>query len=157
MGRARFDMGNVMGIRIALLALLVSGTLQAAEALPPEIVRHTIDGWEPDIGYSGVVQDGDMLYLSGVACEGVDMDAAVADCYRRLTAILQRFGADSSQVVRETVYTTDLDALIRAIAGRKTFFPDARYPAATWVEVRRLYKPGHLLEVEWTVRLRQSH
>jgi enamine deaminase RidA (YjgF/YER057c/UK114 family) len=145
-----------MCVRIALLALLsVSGALQAAEVATPELVRHTIDGWESEIGYSGVVQDGDLLHLSGVACEGTDMDAAVADCYRRLTAILQRFGADSSQVVRETVYTTDLDALIRAIPGRRTFFPDARYPAATWVEVRRLYQPEHLLEVEWTVRLRQ--
>ncbi|MBO9717832.1 MAG: RidA family protein [Pseudoxanthomonas sp.] len=145
-----------MRIQLALLALLsASGALQAAGTERPDLVRHNIDAWEQDIGYSGVVQDGDLLYLSGVACEGADMEAAVADCYRRLTAILQRFGADSSQVVRETIYTTDLDALIRAIPGRKRFFPDARYPAATWVEVRRLYQPGHLLEVEWTVRLRQ--
>ena len=37
---------------------------------------------------------------------------------------------------------------------RKTFFADARYPAATWVQVARLYGPKHLLEVEWTVRLK---
>ncbi len=82
-----------------------------------------------------------MLYLSGVPCEGADMDAAVAQCYRRLTTILQRFGADSSQVVRETIYTTDIDALVKAIPGRRTFFADARYPAATWVEVRRPSSP----------------
>lgn len=83
------------------------------------------------------------------------MQVAVQDCYRQLNGILQRFGADSSQAVREMVYTTDMDALIKALPDRKTFFADARYPAAAWVQVQRLYDAGHLLEVEWTVRLRQ--
>ncbi|WP_442684269.1 hypothetical protein ACSBPQ_06795 [Stenotrophomonas sp. JC08] len=30
----------------------------------------------------------------------------------------------------------------------KTFFADARYPAAAWVQVERLYGAGHLLEVK---------
>ena len=53
------------------------------------------------------------------------MQVAVQDCYRQLNGILQRFGADSSQAFRETFYTTDMDALIKALPDRKTFFADA--------------------------------
>lgn len=134
---------------------LLLGLLSAAPAMAahPPLERHALGSWEADIGYAGVVRDGDTLHISGIACEGADMQAAVQACYRELTGILQRFGADSSQVVKETLYTTDMDALIAAIPERKTFFADARYPAATWVQVARLYGPRHLLEVEWTVRL----
>ncbi len=134
---------------------LLLGLLSAAPAMAahPPLERHALGSWEADIGYAGVVRDGDTLHISGIACEGADMQAAVQACYRELAGILQRFGADSSQVVKETLYTTDMDALIAAIPERKTFFADARYPAATWVQVARLYGPQHLLEVEWTVRL----
>lgn len=134
---------------------LLLGLLSAAPAMAahPPLERHALGSWEADIGYAGVVRDGDTLHISGIACEGADMQAAVQACYRELTGILQRLGADSSQVVKETLYTTDMDALIAVIPERKTFFADARYPAATWVQVARLYGPQHLLEVEWTVRL----
>jgi len=134
-----------------LLLGLLSAPALAADEVPLE--RHSLGSWEADIGYAGVVRDGDILHVSGIACEGADMQAAVRACYRELAGILRRFGADSSQVVKETLYTTDMDALIAAIPERKTFFADARYPAATWVQVARLYGPKHLLEVEWTVRL----
>ena len=136
------------------LALAVSVQTSHAAETAPDIVRHELGSWESDIGYSGVVRSGDTLHVSGVACGGQDMEAAVAACYRELGAILQRFGASADQVVKETVYTTDMDALVRAIPARKTFFPGARYPASTWVEVRRLFGAEHRLEVEWTVQLR---
>ncbi|MCR6685287.1 RidA family protein [Pseudoxanthomonas sp.] len=136
------------------LATVVSVQPSHAAEAAPDIVRHELGSWESDIGYSGVVRSGDTLHVSGVACGGEDMEAAVAACYRELGAILQRFGASADQVVKETVYTTDMDALVRAIPARKTFFPDARYPASTWVEVRRLFGAEHRLEVEWTVQLR---
>ena len=137
-------------------ALLLLGLLSATSSVAAEVPleRHSLGSWEADIGYAGVVRDGDTPHISGVACEGADMPVAVQTCYRELTGILQRFGADSSQVMKETLYTTDMDALIKAIPQRKTFFADARYPAATWVQVSRLFGPGHLPEVEWTVRLK---
>ena len=141
-----------MHMRSLLLFGLLSGSSVVAAQVPLE--RHSLGSWEADIGYAGVVRDGDTLHVSGIACEGADMQAAVQACYRELTGILQRFGVDSSQVVKETLYTTDMDALIAAIPERKTFFADARYPAATWVQVARLYGPKHLLEVEWTVCLK---
>jgi enamine deaminase RidA (YjgF/YER057c/UK114 family) len=138
-----------------MYSLLVLGLLSApalaADAVPLE--RHSLGSWEADIGYAGVVRDGDILHISGVPCRGRDMQAAVQACYGRLTKILRRFDADSSQVIKETAYTTDMEALIKAIPERKAFFADGRYPAASWVQVSRLFNPEDMLEVEWTVRL----
>jgi len=143
-----------MGMRalsMGLLCLLCTPFVHAADA---PLERHSLGSWEADIGFSGVVRDGDTLHVSGIACAGADMQAAVQTCYRQLNDILQRFDVDSSHVVKETIYTTDMEALIKAIPARKTFFADAKYPAATWVQVSRLFDRAHLLEVEWTVRLR---
>lgn len=134
-----------------VMGLLLCGAAQAAE-VPLE--RHSLGSWEADIGYSGVVRDGDTLHISGVPCRGKDMQEAVQRCYGTLNEILQRFGADSSQVVKETVFTTDMEALVKAIPERKTFFPGKRYPAASWVQVTRLFNAQDMLEVEWTVRLK---
>lgn len=138
-------------LSMMVFGLLCSPLVHAAE-VPLE--RHQLGNWEADIGYTGVVRDGDMLYVSGVPCKGETMQVAVQNCYSQLTKILQRFDADSSQVVKETVYTTDMDGLVKAIPERKTFFADGRYPAATWVQVSRLFDAELMLEVEWTVRLK---
>ncbi len=137
------------------LLLLLSGVVfvGSAQAAEPPLERHSLGSWEADIGYSGVVRDGNTLHISGVPCRGKDMQEAVQQCYGKLNEILKRFDADSSQVVKETVFTTDMDALIKAIPDRKTFFADATYPAATWVQIERLFNAQDMLEVEWTVRL----
>ncbi|WP_374011934.1 RidA family protein [Pseudoxanthomonas koreensis] len=145
---------RIPALFLAVAAGSLAGSLHAADDTAAPIVRHELASWERDIGYSGAVQSGDILHVSGVACEGADMEEAVAACYGRLGEILQRFDAGTDQVLKETVYTTDMEALVRAIPQRRTFFPDARYPASSWVEVRRLFGPQHLLEVEWTVQLR---
>ncbi len=137
---------------LLILGLLGSPFAAAAGELPLE--RHQLGSWETDIGYTGVVRDGDTLHVSGVPCRGPDMQTAVRDCYGKLTKILQQFDADSSQVVKETVFTTDMDALIKAIPERKTFFADGKYPAASWVQISRLFDAEAKLEVEWTVRLK---
>ncbi|MGH8052860.1 MAG: RidA family protein [Stenotrophomonas sp.] len=126
----------------------------SANAADVALERHSLGSWEADIGYSGIVRDGDTLHISGIACSGADMSVAVESCYRQLSDILKRFGVDSSHVVKETVFTTDIDALIKVIPQRKTFFTDAKYPAASWVQVSRLFDRGAVLEVEWTVRLK---
>ena len=137
-------------------SLLVSGLLCAAPAAAAEVPleRHALGSWEADIGYAGVVRDGDTLHVSGVPCRGRDMQAAVQACYGALAKILQRFGADSSQVLKETAFTADMDALVKAIPACKAFFADVRYPAASWVQVSGLFNAGDMLEIEWTVRLK---
>jgi len=47
------------------------------------------------------------------------------------------------------VFATDLDAFIRNKEIRKEFY-GASLPAATWVQVQRLYLPSFVVEVEVT-------
>ena len=49
--------------------------------------------------------------------------------------------------MKETVYATELDAFIKNKDVRKTYY-GLRYPAATWVQVERLYVPEFVVEVE---------
>ena len=51
--------------------------------------------------------------------------------------------------MKENVYTTDLDAFKASKELRKTYYADS-LPAATWVQVQRLYLPSLVLEVELT-------
>lgn len=138
---------------IVLVTLGLTCCLSAMAADENTIQRHQLGTWEDDIGYSGVVEAGNQLYISGIACEGETMTLAVKACYENIQSILKKFSATSDQIIKETIYTTDIDALIKVIPMRKSFFNKGLYPAATWVQVSRLYDPKHLLEVELIVQL----
>ena len=56
-------------------------------------------------------------------------------------------------IVKEVLYTTDMDAMKKAIPTRKAFFKNGVYPAATWVEISRLFMAEAVLEVDVTVKL----
>jgi 2-iminobutanoate/2-iminopropanoate deaminase len=138
-----------------VLLLSLSAVSMGAEtpAQSAPIQRQQINDWESEIGYVAITRVGDTLYLSGIACSGADMKTAVGQCYRTAEKLLAKYGASTERIVKETVYTTDIEALKKCIPDRKTFFKDGKYPAATWVEVRRLFEPRHLLEVDLIVQL----
>lgn len=127
--------------------MLLSG-LMGCSHQQSDIKRHYIHSWEKDIGYAAVTEANGQLFISGVACEGIDMKQAVERCYTEISTLLQKFSLTTKDIIKENVYTTDIDALIKTIPDRKKFFPDGNYPAATWVEIKRLYDPSHILEVE---------
>ena len=52
-----------------------------------------------------------------------------------------------ADVVKENVYTTDLEAFKKTKDVRKTFY-GANLPASTWVEVRRLFLQTFVVEIE---------
>jgi enamine deaminase RidA (YjgF/YER057c/UK114 family) len=71
----------------------------------------------------------------------------------RLQAILHQAGADFSQVIKQVLFITDMDA--HAASGRAVraaFFGEAR-PASTALGVRRLADPAMLIEIELVVEL----
>ncbi|HTA65862.1 MAG TPA: Rid family hydrolase [Xanthomonadaceae bacterium] len=103
---------------------------------------------EIDIGYCEAVRSGNTLYISGTVGRG-EMGAAVKTVYGRLDATLKANGLTFANVVKENVYTTDLDAFIADKDLRKPFY-GTTFPAATWVQVQRLYVPALVLEVELT-------
>ena len=139
-------------MRTILLFVLLITSLTAVAENKPTIQRHHLGDWEKEIGYSGVAEVNNQLFISGIACAGKTMEEAVKSCYTRAQEILKKFNATSDQIIKETVYTTDIEALIKAIPTRKSFFNQRQYPAATWVQISRLYSPGDLLEVELIVQ-----
>lgn len=113
--------------------------------------------WEQTIGYSQAVRAGNLLYVSGTVGanakgEPADLDSQMKKAYEGIQKTLAHYHTDFSHVVMERIYTTDIDTLIRSEATRKQFYGDSA-PAATWVEVKRLYSPGDKIEIEVQVIL----
>jgi len=78
----------------------------------------------------------------------------VRSVYTRLGEVLAANGLSFSNVVKETVFATDLDAFIRNKEIRKEYY-GSDFPAATWVQVQRLYLPAFVVEVEVTAVFRK--
>lgn len=119
----------------------------AAPKQPPQRpCFHLHKQFETRVGYCQAVRVGNTLYISGTAAPG-DMTSAVQQVYETLKATLNANGLTFADVVKEHVYTTNLDAFKKNEALRKKFYGDT-LPAATWVQVQRLFTPKLVLEVE---------
>ena len=103
--------------------------------------------WEQPTGYASAVRVGRTLYLSGQTSAAKGMENQVQEIYKGLGKTLAHFGADFTCVVKENIYTKDIEALNAANPVRKKFYGGS-FPAATWVQVSRLFSPEDLLEVE---------
>jgi enamine deaminase RidA (YjgF/YER057c/UK114 family) len=98
-----------------------------------------------------------MLYISGTVGadskgQPEDLDSQMKNAYQGIQKTLAHFGTNFSHVMMERIYTTDMEALIRSQETRKHFYGEW-LPAATWVEVKRLYGPGDKIEIEVQVAL----
>lgn len=137
---------------LAIAGLCLGISVQAADSTDP-LSRHKFNDWEDDIGYRGAVVINNQLHLAGIPCGGKDMTEAVTVCYGIIQATLKKFGATTDHIIKETIYTIDMEALKKAQDTRKKFFTAGRYPAATWVEVNKLYEQGLLIEFDLLVQL----
>ncbi len=98
------------------------------------------------IGYAEAVKVGNTIYISGSVGWG-KMDDALKIVYDQLGNILKNYHASFANVVKENLYTLALDSVIKYNKIRLSYYKND-YPAATWVEVKRLYNPDLVLEVE---------
>ena len=97
-------------------------------------------------GYAQTVKVGNTLYLSGIPA--IDLtEEGVSNLYQSLEKALQSFGASFENVVKENLYTTDIEAMKSLNDVRKRFYKND-FPAATWVQISRLYEPQAKLEVD---------
>lgn len=147
-----------------LLTLLLTGCIKVhkhesaksnSDALKSQslVKRHYYNSYEKEIGFAAVVQVGNRLIVSGLTASGEDMEAQIKGIYGRLESILKDFGANSSNVVKEVIYTKNIEALKKNIATRKSFYAKQKYPASSWIQIDRLYLPEILIEVEFEVIL----
>jgi enamine deaminase RidA (YjgF/YER057c/UK114 family) len=129
------------------------GTPSITRINPPEL------GTPP--GYSQVVEvsAGRIIFIAGQTA--VDRDGNVVgkddfvtqatQVFRNLTIALEAAGCSAANLVKLTVYLTDMDNLSRYREARNRFFASVTPPAApavTLVEVAKLYGPDFMIEIE---------
>lgn len=102
-------------------------------------------------GYTQVLKVDNVLYISGAVSPEVTPEG-IANVYRALERSLNSFGATFQNVVKENLYTTDLESMKKFNGIRKAFYKND-FPAATWVQISRLYMSDAKLEVELIAHL----
>ena len=137
-------MSRLVVLSLVLLALLSGCASPGSQS--PRVCFHRSESIESDIGFCQALRVGNTLYISGITGQG-DMPLAVRSVYERLKQTLEANGLSFASVVKENVYATDLDAFIQSRGIRKDYYGQS-FPAATWVQVQRLYLPSFVVEVE---------
>ncbi len=120
--------------------------------------------WEGTALFSlGVVTSGRTLHTAGVTARDPngrlvgagDLREQLAQCFRNLNDILAAAGATFEDVVKYTIFTTDIDRYMReSLEVRAPYF--GAKPAATLVQVSRLVDPEMLVEIEAIVHLPET-
>jgi 2-iminobutanoate/2-iminopropanoate deaminase len=110
---------------------------------------------EPISHYTDAVRAGDLLFVSGFVpvdgdgqlVGGDDVVAQTRQVFANLAAVLAAAGATFADVVKVTVYLTDIEDRARINPVRQEVFRDTR-PASTLVEVSALATPGARVEID---------
>jgi len=122
-----------------------------------DIQRINPEGMTQPTAYTHVVRHDNLLFLAGqVSADGEgnvvgagDMSAQVRQVLENMKKVLASQGADFSDVVKVTIYTTDIDAYLKTGDVRREYW-SAGAPASTLVQIERLARPAFLVEIEST-------
>ena len=98
----------------------------------------------------------DVIYVSGMVATDKkgkivgmgDMKAQTRQALKNVKAALARFGATMDDVVKVTVYVTDLSRFNDIHEVRREFFQKGAYPASTLVKVAGLVREDYMIEIE---------
>jgi len=141
-------------MKITLVSLAFFFTVTAGAQ---EIQRKNPEGMTQPTAYTHVVRHDNLLFLSGqvsadaegnVIGEG-DMSAQVRQVLENMKTVLASQGADFTNIVKITIYTTDIDAYLKTGDVRREYWTDGA-PASTLVQIERLARPAFLVEIEST-------
>jgi 2-iminobutanoate/2-iminopropanoate deaminase len=111
---------------------------------------------ETDIGFAQAVRAGDLLFISGSVSwdqDGTpidvgDMTAQLRNCYADIEKTLKAHGLGFENLVKETIFTRDMAALVKSGPARAEVFAHCAAPASTWIQISSLVAPELLLEIE---------
>jgi len=130
---------------------------------PPPRVKQVfhLNAYEKDFGFSQAVLIDKTMYISGsVAADQNgrlvapgDMAGQMRAAYSNIQRTLAAHGAAFDEVVKETIYTTDMDAMLKASDLRFEYYDKERLPTTSWVQVQRLVDPGFLVQIEVVAEL----
>jgi len=107
---------------------------------------HTNKKSEDNIGYAQAVKVGNTIYISGSVGWG-KMEDAIKLAYDEIDKSLKNYNVSFSHVVKENLYAISLDSVIKYKDIRLKYYGND-FPAATWVQVNRLFTPELVIEVE---------
>jgi enamine deaminase RidA (YjgF/YER057c/UK114 family) len=82
-----------------------------------------------------------------------DMAGQMRAAYTNIRRTLAAHGVGFDEVVKETIYTTNMDALLKASDLRFEYYDKERLPTTSWVQVQRLVDPGFMVEIEAVAEL----
>jgi reactive intermediate/imine deaminase len=110
--------------------------------------------------YTDAVRFGDMLFVSGLTAHdvegrlvgGADAAAQTRQILSNLKLVLDAAGATMADVLKVTVFLTDINDRAAINPVRQEFFGSVR-PASTLIEVSRLALPDMKVEIEAVVGL----
>ena len=144
---------NFYGIATLLIYILSGTNLTAQNSNIKKEKWHWGNALQQDTtaGYVQVVKVDNVLYISGAVARDVTPEG-ITGVYRALESSLKSFGATFQNVVKENLYTVDMEAMKRYNDARKVFYK-GDFPAATWMGVSRLFMADAKLEVELIAHL----
>jgi 2-iminobutanoate/2-iminopropanoate deaminase len=110
----------------------------------------------PDPGViSNCLVVGDQIFLSGMTASsaqgpigGDDMYKQAVAAFGKIRTCLRAAGADMADIIKMTVYVTDMSRRMEFGKARAEQIPTEPKPCATLVEVKGLAHPGLLVEVD---------
>ena len=108
----------------------------------------------------GITVEGKLLFSSGITARAPDgsvigvgnMRKQIEICFANLGDLLSVTGANFGDVIKYTMYTTDIDAFREHTDLYREYFID--YPASTLVEVSKLAHPDMTVEIEAVAQIR---
>jgi 2-iminobutanoate/2-iminopropanoate deaminase len=116
---------------------------------------------EPVSHYTDAVRWGDLLFVSGIAPLDKELRLVSDDVveqarkvFLNMKEVLDAAGATFADVLKVTVFLTDVRDRARINPVRKEFFGPAR-PASSLIGVKELVVPGMKIEIEAIVGLRK--
>lgn len=138
-------------IIISILFLILIGSLNAQDNTIEKKKWHWSGNQDTTAGYAQAVKVDNVLYISGTVALEVSPDG-IRNVYMALQKVLEQYGASFQNVVKENLYTTDIEAMKKYNDVRKAFYK-GDFPAATWVQISRLFMADAKLEVELIAHL----
>ncbi len=122
-------------------------------AMLVERIRTDPDPYEPFLLSQGI-RVGHLLFISGQAgysdtggiVEG-GFDSQAERAFANLDRALRAGGSSLSDIVKVTIFLTDMGNFSKVVDLRRRYFTPP-YPADTIVEVKGLYTPEAMIEIE---------
>ena len=118
------------------------------------------DNYEPFLLSQGI-RFGNLLFISGQA--GADDDGQIVaggfreqgeQAFSNLRRALEAGGSSLRHVIKVTIFVTDMAHFEDVVALRRRFF-SAPYPADTIAQIKALYDPAAMIEIEAIAGVRQ--